>query len=478
MNDEQNQKNHNVSPNAGNDTNQGRNRRRHRGGKHHSGGDRKHAPQAVQNVDRRSSDQQQPAVSPTAQTAPEKQNTNSQASNRSRRNRHRGKGGKDRNRGIADLYGQPTEAETLSMEELRAQIVLQSADGTKPTVSISNPVFKTEETSTPASAPSFFNQTPTTEELPQVEDFSLDSSPVVFAYRSIAPEDRIEIIGVRFRSSGKVYFFDPKGKTARQGDFAVVDTARGPEFGEIAFANRVISKKDRQSPLRPLRRIATKEDRDVNAENRAREKEAAEIFRKKVAEHKLEMKLIDVQFAFDNSKLLFYFTSDGRVDFRDLVKDLAGIFHTRIELRQIGIRDEAKLLGGLGACGRPLCCASFLSDFVQVSIKMAKEQGLSLNSAKISGTCGRLMCCLRYETESYAQELKLTPPVGSTVKTADGIGEVVSNNPIAGTIRVRLTESEAFKQYKREEATVLSRGKRAAEDTESDDLQSDTDTNQ
>ena len=217
---------------------------------------------------------------------------------------------------------------------------------------------------------------------------------------------------------------------------------------------------------------------DVNEENRAREKDAAEVFRKKVAEHGLPMKLIDVQFAFDNSKLLFYFTSDGRVDFRELVKDLAGVFHTRIELRQIGIRDEAKLLGGLGACGRPLCCASFLSDFVQVSIKMAKEQGLSLNSAKLSGTCGRLMCCLRYETESYAQELKLTPPVGSTVKTADGVGDVVSNNPIAGTVRVRLTESEAFKQYKRDEVTVLSRGKHADEAEEPDDLPTDGDSDE
>lgn len=460
MNDEQNNKNNSAAPNDGNGANQGRNRRRHRGGKHHGGKDRRQNPQTTQTAERQSPEQPSAAQTPT-----ERQGANGQNSNRSRRNRHHGKGNRDKNRGIVDLYGQPTEAETLSMEELRAQIVLQSADGTKPTAPAAAPVKSDEAFSSP------FQPNPApAEDLPSIEDFSLDSIPAIFTSRSIAPEDRVEIVGVRFRSSGKVYFFDPKGKTVRQGDFVVVDTARGPEFGEIAFANRVISKNDLQSPLRPLLRVATKEDRDVNEENRAREKDAAEIFRKKAAEHKLDMKLIDVQFAFDNSKLLFYFTSDGRVDFRDLVKDLAGIFHTRIELRQIGIRDEAKLLGGLGACGRPLCCASFLSDFVQVSIKMAKEQGLSLNSAKISGTCGRLMCCLRYETESYAQELKLTPPAGSTVRTADGVGEVVSNNPIAGTVRVHLNDSEAFKQYKRDEVTVLSRGKRADEEDESDDL--------
>ena len=455
MSDEQK---NNTAPGAG----QGRNRRRHRGGRHHGGGDRKQAPQqAVQPTNR------QPQEQAPFSSAPNNQGGNSHGKNRRNRNRHRGKGNREKNRGIADLYGQPTEAETLSMEELRAQIVLQSADGTKPTA----PMPKSElsfVTSPQVQA------TPKTEsvELPDVEEFALDSIPSVFSTRPIPPEDRAEIIGVRFRSTGKVYYFDPKGKTVRQGDAVVVDTARGPEFGEIAFPNRIISKQDLQAPLRPLLRLATQEDKDVNEENRAREKEAVEVFRKKVAEHGLSMKLIDVQFSFDNSKLLFYFTSEGRVDFRELVKDLAGIFHTRIELRQIGIRDEAKLLGGLGACGRPLCCASFLSDFVQVSIKMAKEQGLSLNSAKISGTCGRLMCCLRYETESYAQELKLTPPVGSTVKTADGVGEVVANNPIAGTIRVRFADTESFKLYKREDAILLSKGKRAAEEDENDDSNS------
>ena len=461
----ENDKKNSSAPGAPAGGGQNRNRRRHRGGRHH-GGEKKQQPQAAGAPERQAAPEQQKN---NAQHPARQEGSNKQGENRSRRNRRRGRGGnREKNRGIADLYGQPTEAETLSMEELRAQIVVQAADGSKPTAP------EPETAKFDASIASAFptaRPAPATEELPEVEDFLLDSIPTVFTSRQIPPEERVEIIGVRFRSTGKIYYFDPKGKTVRQGDFVVVDTARGPEFGEIAFPNRVVSKEDLQSPLRPLLRLATREDIDVNEENRAREKDAAEIFRKKVIEHGLAMKLIDVQFAFDNSKLLFYFTSDGRVDFRDLVKDLAGVFHTRIELRQIGIRDEAKLLGGLGACGRPLCCASFLSDFVQVSIKMAKEQGLSLNSAKISGTCGRLMCCLRYETESYAQELKLTPPVGSTVKTADGLGEVTANNPIAGTVRVRLTETEAFKQYRREEVTVLSRGKRVEEEVDEADAQ-------
>lgn len=449
---EENDKKNIAAPVQGQGGNSSRNRRRHRGGRHH-GGEKKPQAQGAATPERQSTEQ------PKSASQQVSQGERKQGGNRSRRGRRHGKGNRNQGRGIVDRYGQPTEAETLSMEELRAQIVLQAADGTKPAVS--DPGLA--ETELPV-APSFQSAPATAStDLPDVADFALDSVPDVFTGRKIAPEDRAEIIGVRFRSTGKIYYFDPKGKTVRQGDFVVVDTARGPEFGEIAFPNRVISKEDLQSPLRPLLRLATREDIDVNEENRAREKDAAEVFRKKVTEHGLPMKLIDVQFAFDNSKLLFYFTSDGRVDFRDLVKDLAGVFHTRIELRQIGIRDEAKLLGGLGACGRPLCCASFLSDFVQVSIKMAKEQGLSLNSAKISGTCGRLMCCLRYETESYAQELKLTPPVGSTVKTADGVGEVTANNPIAGTVRVHLTEADSFKQYRREEVTVLSKGKRPEE---------------
>ena len=224
------------------------------------------------------------------------------------------------------------------------------------------------------------------------------------------------------------------------------------------MGNTNVAKSRTVAPLRPILRIATEEDVAHNEENRKKETEALEICREKIAKHGLEMKLIDVQYAFDNSKLLFYFSSEGRVDFRELVKDLASTFHTRIELRQIGIRDEAKLLGGIGACGRLLCCSSFLPDFAQVSIKMAKEQNLSLNSNKISGVCGRLMCCLRYESDTYAEEIRKTPSVDSTVQTPDGVGRVVASTPLAGKIRVLLNDAQdaSPKEYHRDQVTVLS----------------------
>ena len=272
---------------------------------------------------------------------------------------------------------------------------------------------------------------------------------------------KVEVIGVRFKKVGKVYYFAPEGITAKKGDCVIVDTARGPEFGEVWNANKFIKESDVVPPLRPVIRIATKEDYIHNEENQKKEKEAFDICLKQIADHGLDMKLVDTQFTFDNSKLLFYFTSSGRVDFRDLVKDLAATFHTRIELRQIGIRDEAKLLGGLGACGRPLCCASFLSDFVQVSIKMAKEQGLSLNSTKISGTCGRLMCCLRYEHDTYAYEISKTPSVDSVVKTEDGVGTVIETFPLAGNIKVKLHDKSDVqpKIYHRDTVKVISAAK-------------------
>ncbi|MBQ9773609.1 MAG: stage 0 sporulation family protein [Clostridia bacterium] len=258
-----------------------------------------------------------------------------------------------------------------------------------------------------------------------------------------------------------MYYFDPRGHKLKKGDCAIVETARGPEFGDVCMGNSMINASETVSPLRPLLRVATKEDIERNEANREKEKEALAICQKKIVEHKLDMKLIEVQYAFDNSKLLFYFSSEGRVDFRDLVKDLASVFRTRIELRQIGIRDEAKMLGGLGACGRMLCCSTFLPDFAQVSIKMAKEQGLSLNSAKISGMCGRLMCCLRFESEVYAAEHRLTPPVNSRVKTEDGIGTVISTNPLAGTVRVIFKDAPDTppKQYHRDSVTLLPKEK-------------------
>ena len=267
----------------------------------------------------------------------------------------------------------------------------------------------------------------------------------------------VEVVGIRFKSSGKVYYFAPKGKALKRGEYAIVETARGQEFGEVALGNKKVKESETVSPLRPVIRIATEADNKHNAENKEKENEAFRICNEKIIAHKLDMKLIDAQYTFDNSKLLFYFTSSGRVDFRELVKDLASVFKTRIELRQIGIRDEAKLMGGMGMCGRSLCCTLFLSDFGQVSIKMAKEQNLSLNSAKISGICGRLMCCLRYEHETYEYEIKRTPPVDSLVHTADGNGTVTEISPLAGTVKVRLASSPDTppKTYKREDVVML-----------------------
>ena len=244
-----------------------------------------------------------------------------------------------------------------------------------------------------------------------------------------------EIIGVRFRNVGKIYYFDPDGARLRQGDRVIVETSRGVECGEVMMINREIDEESVPQPLKKLIRLATKEDLARIAENAAKE---YQICARKIEAHKLDMKLVSVEYTFDNSKILFYFTADGRIDFRELVKDLASVFRTRIELRQIGVRDEAKMLGGIGICGRPFCCASFLSGFQPVSIKMAKEQGLSLNPVKISGACGRLMCCLKYEQEAYTDLLRNTPPIGSLVSTPEGRGVVTEVNLLTGMLHVRL----------------------------------------
>jgi len=253
----------------------------------------------------------------------------------------------------------------------------------------------------------------------------------------ISPKTPVEIVGVRFKAAGKVYYFDPDGASYRENDEVILETARGIEFGFVVTANRTVMASDIVSPLKKILRMATEEDRAHYEENNRRREEAFAVCKEKIAEHGIDMKLIDVEYTFDNNKLLFYFTADGRVDFRELVKDLASVFRTRIELRQIGIRDEAKLMGGLGVCGRPFCCHSFLSDFVQVSIKMAKEQNLSLNSAKISGTCGRLMCCLRYEYDVYEEEIRKTPKMDAVVETPDGDAVVYEVIPLAGLVRVK-----------------------------------------
>ena len=251
-----------------------------------------------------------------------------------------------------------------------------------------------------------------------------------------------EVIGVRFKNVGKIYYFDPDSTSLEAGDYVIVETARGVECGQVAMANRQIKDDEIVHPLKKMIRKATKEDLENLRQNKEKEKKAFEICQEKITQHNLDMKLVDVEYTLDNNKILFYFTADGRVDFRALVKDLASVFRTRIELRQIGVRDEAKMLGGLGVCGRPFCCSSFMGEFQPVSIKMAKEQGLSLSPVKISGTCGRLMCCLKYEQEAYLDLLKKTPKVGAIVSTPDGKGTVVEQNLLTGMLKVSLDKSQ------------------------------------
>ena len=247
-----------------------------------------------------------------------------------------------------------------------------------------------------------------------------------------------EVVGVRFKVVGKIYYFDPNGARLKKGDYVIVETARGIECGEIAMENRDIDDEEIVKPLKSIIRQATPEDLKIVEENTEKEKRAFQICEERIRMHGLEMKLIDVEYTFDSSKILFFYTAPTRVDFRELVKDLASVFRTRIELRQIGVRDEAKMLGGIGICGRPFCCNQFLSDFQPVSIKMAKEQGLSLNPVKISGSCGRLMCCLKYEQDAYEHLARHTPKVGAIVETADGRGEVVESNLLTGVLKVIL----------------------------------------
>ena len=253
------------------------------------------------------------------------------------------------------------------------------------------------------------------------------------------------VIGVRFKKAGKVYYFDPNEIWPKPGDSVIVETARGVEFGEVVTGARTVSDEQIVTPLKKVVRIATEEDIRRAEYNARREEEAFRICQEKVARHKLEMKLVSVEYTFDNSKIIFYFTANGRVDFRELVKDLASVFKMRIELRQIGVRDEAKMLGGLGSCGRPICCGAFLGDFQPVSIKMAKEQNLSLNPTKISGLCGRLMCCLKYEQDTYEQTLKRIPRVGKDIVTPDGVGVIAEINAIKEMVKVRIrTADDSF----------------------------------
>lgn len=251
----------------------------------------------------------------------------------------------------------------------------------------------------------------------------------------------VKVIGVRFKTAGKVYYFDPTDYEISAGEHVIVETARGTEYGEVSMGNTEVEEKEIVAPLKPIIRMATEEDRKKHIENEKKKEQAIILCQEKIDKHCLDMKLVDVEYTFDNSKVIFYFTADGRVDFRELVKDLAQVFKMRIELRQIGVRDEAKMLGGIGSCGRPLCCHSWLADFEPVSIKMAKVQSLSLNPTKISGICGRLMCCLKYENDIYYELKKGMPEQGERIKTPSGIAKVVDTKLLEGKVRVRLYQN-------------------------------------
>ena len=281
-----------------------------------------------------------------------------------------------------------------------------------------------------------------------------------------------EVIGVRFKEVGKVYYFDPDGHELNKDDKVIVETARGIECGTVATENHDVPEEEIIKPLKKLLRIATEEDLKKVEENKQKEKTAFDICEKKILKHALDMKLVDIEYTFDNSKILFYFTADGRVDFRELVKDLASVFHTRIELRQIGVRDESKMLGGLGICGRPFCCGTFLGDFQPVTVRMAKEQGLSLNPTKISGTCGRLMCCLKYEQNAYEHLLSITPKYGAIVDTPEGRGKVVDVNLLKGILKVQLDRrmDAAPVSYSRDDVKLIKDRKIMVEKDELDAL--------
>lgn len=264
----------------------------------------------------------------------------------------------------------------------------------------------------------------------------------------------IKVIGVRFRTAGKIYFFDPVDFDIKRGDHVIVETARGVEYGMVVSGTREVAEEEIIQPLKPVLRVANEKDDEQEKENKIKEKEAFRICLEKIRKHELDMKLIDVEYTFDGNKVLFYFTADGRIDFRELVKDLAAVFKTRIELRQIGVRDETKILGGIGGCGRPLCCHTHLSEFVPVSIKMAKEQNLSLNPTKISGVCGRLMCCLKHEEETYEELNKNLPNVGDMVNCPEGVkGEVQSVNVLRQLVKVivEVNDEKEIREYKAEQ---------------------------
>ena len=425
-------------------------RNRHRGNRHSRG----HSAPNTPNANQQNAAKNRPAA--PQKPAGEEKNAKHHGDRRDRRhhNDKQSRHGEARPQQAPVAPAKPEISESLQ-RELDAQF------STTPAISFLSPVARAEKKLAESEAVS-------------TKEFEVDIATAAYLVEDVpcgfpVPDGKaIEVIGVRFRGAGKVYFFAPGGERFRIGEAAIVDTARGAEYGEVVMLNRRMAEKDIVQPLRSVLRRATKEDTVRNTENRVKEAEALKVCAEKIAAHKLDMNLVDAQYTFDNSKLLFYFTAEGRVDFRELVRDLAGLFRTRIELRQIGIRDESRLIGGLGMCGRPFCCTTFLSDFGQVSVKMAKEQGLSINTSKISGCCGRLMCCLRYEHESYAAEMALTPKKDTRVITSDGPGTVVEAAPLSGMVKVRLDSAPdvAPTAYHRDTLTVQASSKTSPADTE------------
>ena len=283
----------------------------------------------------------------------------------------------------------------------------------------------------------------------------------------------IKVIGVRFRTAGKIYFFDPLEFEIKRGDHVIVETARGVEYGTVVCDPKEVEEDQVIQPLKPVLRVATGKDDEQEKSNKEKEREAFKICLEKIRKHELDMKLIDAEYTFDNNKVLFYFTADGRIDFRELVKDLAAVFKTRIELRQIGVRDETKILGGIGSCGRPLCCHTHLSEFVPVSIKMAKEQNLSLNPTKISGVCGRLMCCLKHEEETYEELNRSLPNIGDFVNCGDGVkGEVQSVNVLRQLVKVivEVNDEKEIREYRADQLRFKRRFKKEKMDVQDKEL--------
>ena len=321
----------------------------------------------------------------------------------------------------------------------------------------------------PADEEELLTEEPAAEEEP--EEGSAEEEPAECRIPAENSDETVHVIGVRFRTAGKVYFFDPGQWEVRHGCHVIVETARGVEYGTVVGLPMDVKASKVTQPLKEVIRVATLEDNETERRNRAKEKEAYRICQEKILAHGLEMKLINAEYTFDNSKVLFYFTADGRVDFRDLVKDLASVFRTRIELRQIGVRDETKILGGYGICGRPLCCHTWMSDFIPVSIKMAKEQNLSLNPGKISGVCGRLMCCLKNEADTYEELNRNLPKVGDEVQGNDGLsGQVESVNVLRQTVRilVEVDDEKEFHEYHVSDLTILRRRRRGGNRTRKD----------